>query len=422
MSLKERFAKLIEGLCSGVYEREHVMKLSLLSSIAGESVFLLGPPGVAKSLIARRLKYAYKENKTFEYLMSRFSTPDEVFGPVSIKKLKDEDKYERIVENYLPGSNIIFLDEIWKASPPIQNALLTGLNEKKYRNGEKEIDVDIRVLISASNELPNSGEGLEALWDRFLLRVFVDCIHDQVLFNQMITDENNSYLCNITDSIKITKKEYDDWSTSINKIKIPVHILDIIHDIRARVTLFNEQNDQNDYIYISDRRWKKIVRLLKTSAFLNDRDEVNIADCLIIDYCVWDKNHHREIAEGLILESLAGKVSRYTLKGDYTKLLNDFEHDVNAEIKRITDKKSEFIHKSIKEEWMQRYKQCADELEEISIKLESDKEKEKREIKSHLFAENKRVGVLLAGFDDFLQNISQYEIQLEKIRNLFINK
>jgi MoxR-like ATPase len=102
MTVKPKITALLKQLNEGVYEKEEVIALSLLSSIAGESIFLLGAPGVAKSLVARKLKYAYKDGSSFEYLMNRFSTPDEIFGPVSISKLKDEDKYERLVKNYLP--------------------------------------------------------------------------------------------------------------------------------------------------------------------------------------------------------------------------------------------------------------------------------------------------------------------------------
>ena len=90
-SIKSHITQLLKSLNEGVFEKEHTIALSLLSAMAGESIFLLGPPGVAKSLVARRLKLAFKDADAFEYLMSRFSTPDEIFGPVSISKLKDEE-------------------------------------------------------------------------------------------------------------------------------------------------------------------------------------------------------------------------------------------------------------------------------------------------------------------------------------------
>jgi MoxR-like ATPase len=209
MTVKEKTKALLNALNAGVYEKNNEIALALLSAVAGESIFLLGAPGVAKSLIARRLKYAFKDGKSFEYLMSRFSTPDEIFGPVSISKLKNEDKYERLVKNYLPDADIVFLDEIWKAGPSIQNALLTVINEKVFRNGEQEIRVPMKALIAASNELPAQNEGLEALWDRFLVRLVVEGIQEQQNFNSMISEKLDSYADNIDNSLKITKEKYE---------------------------------------------------------------------------------------------------------------------------------------------------------------------------------------------------------------------
>lgn len=330
--VKEKLKQILASLNDGIYEKEKALGLALLASLAGESIFLLGPPGVAKSLVARRLKHAYQGAKCFEYLMSRFSTPDEVFGPISIKQLKENDQYTRLTENYLPGSQIVFLDEIWKASPPIQNALLTALNEKIYRNGEKEIAIDLRGLIAASNELPSKEEGLEALWDRFLIRLVINGIEERTNFDLMIADARNLYQDSIPEAQKIQTSEYQSWTTEINKIQIPAEILDIIDLIRKALVQRNQSKKSDEQIIISDRRWKKIVRLLRSCAFANDRTEIDLMDCFLIAECLWDQPEQEQEVWDLVRNIIQQHGYRIGLPvQELAQEIQNFNQEVNEE-------------------------------------------------------------------------------------------
>lgn len=340
-TIKNNIGQILNKLCDGMYEREQEVKLALLASIAGESIFLLGPPGVAKSLIARRIKHAYKDAKSFEYLMGRFSTPDEIFGPISVSKLK-EDKYERITSGYLPDSEIVFLDEIWKASPAIQNSLLTAINEKIFRNGIEDIKIKMKLLIAASNELPRKGEGLEALWDRFIIRLYVDNIKDENNFNKMITDTKNLYEDCIPEELKITNEEYEQWQKEIDKVEVPPEVLEIINVIRKMIVIRNEKNKDKEPIYVSDRRWKKIVRILRTSAFLNGRNKVDIMDCFLIPYCIWNNVEEIEEVKNIVYEAIAKY--GYNIGIDITPIKKEIE-DLKKEIEEKTKKEIEVEEK-----------------------------------------------------------------------------
>ncbi len=345
MTVKPKITELLKRLNDGVIEKEEVIALSLLSSVAGESIFLLGAPGVAKSLVARRLKYAYKDGSSFEYLMNRFSTPDEIFGPVSISQLKDHDKYERIVKNYLPTATVVFLDEIWKAGPSIQNALLTVLNEKIYRNGEQEIQVPMKALISASNELPSKGEGLEALWDRFLVRLIVDGVKDKQSFNDMISKTLNSYNDTVGEALKITDDEYKKWNKQIDEIEIPENVFNVIHVVRSFIDQHNqrEENKQNP-IYISDRRWRKIVRLIRTSAFLNDRKVADLMDCFLIKDCLWNETEQIQATSQFVRDAI--QKHGYSLKFNFKGLkdeLDEFKTEIKEETKFEKDTRVETL-------------------------------------------------------------------------------
>ena len=289
LTVREHIAQLIELMSQGLYEKEHIMAVALLSAIAGESIFLLGPPGTAKSMVARRLKHVFKGAKSFEYLMSRFSTPDEIFGPVSISKLKNEDKYERLVDGYLPDAEVVFLDEIWKAGPAIQNALLTAINERIFKNGSETLHLPMKALIAASNELPTEDEDLEALWDRFLVRMVSNCISSEKIFYKMVRSKSIEEPV-IAENYLVDDALYLKWLSAIQEVEITDEVCRLVTHIRK--TLAEQQKKEEittlDY-YISDRRWKKIFHLMQASAFLNGRNAINVPDSVLLFHCLWNK-------------------------------------------------------------------------------------------------------------------------------------
>ena len=288
--IRQHIILLLKYMSEGIFEKENILAMSLLCAVAGESIFLLGPPGTAKSLVARRLKLVFKEAKSFEYLMSRFSTPDEIFGPVSISKLKNEDKYERITDGYLPDCTVVFLDEIWKAGPAIQNALLTVINERIYKNGSQTLSLPMKALIAASNELPAENEGLEALWDRFLVRMVSNCISDERTFFRMIQQDRLPEIA-IPEELLITDDTFASWQSAIAHISISDETCTIVTNIRK---LLKEEEKKQECtttldFYVSDRRWKKIFHLMRTSAWLNGRESIDETDCILLIHCLWNK-------------------------------------------------------------------------------------------------------------------------------------
>lgn len=319
VKLHDRIKALRDALSEGLYEKETAVRLALLTAIAGESIFFLGEPGCAKSMIARRVVQAFKADgnegiKYFETLLNAYTTPDEVFGNVSLKGLngelpdcKDKEVYRRLTEGMLPEADIAFLDEIWKANSTILNSLLTIVNERKYHNGNKVENVPLKALFAASNELPAKGQGLEALYDRLVLRLIVSFIEDEDKFFDMVESPSSSEF-ELSEDIKklqITNAELKEWKSEIDKVSLSEAAKSVISAVRKEFAVRNESMSEDDkrngeLFEVGDRRWKKIVHILKTSAFLNDRAEVDLMDCQLIEYCIWNTEKQQKTAREIV--------------------------------------------------------------------------------------------------------------------------
>ena len=323
----DRIEKLIEVLGSGLYEKETAVKLGLLTALAGESMFMLGAPGCAKSKIIRRIKEAFKADnkdgvKYFETLLNQFTTPEEVFGNISLKALNgqfidengkkiEKEEYRRLTEGMLPEADIAFLDEVWKASPAILNTLLTIVNERKFHNGSKVMNVPLKALFAASNELPAKGKGLEALYDRFIFRLPVDFIKNEDDFFEMIDQPaHEEFKLNEEDKkLLISNTELKEWAKEIDKVSLSEVSKQVISAIRKEMTLLNdamsdEDKKNGELFEVGDRRWKKIAHILKTSAFLNDRNEVDLMDCSLIENCIWGTEKQQKKAKEIVEKCL----------------------------------------------------------------------------------------------------------------------
>ncbi|MFW5827272.1 MAG: AAA family ATPase [Alkalispirochaeta sp.] len=314
--LSNRIQRLIAALGEGLLEKEETLRLTLLAAIAGENTFLYGPPGVAKSLLARRVSFAFRDAKTFEYLLGRFTTPEELFGPVSISRLKDADRFERVVDGFLPSAEIVFLDEIWNASSPILNTLLTAINEHRFRNGSEELHLPLQTVIGAAGQLVPEEPGIRNLWDRFLLRLPVSPVQGADTFIQLLQDNAPLDGDPVDSEDKISADELDEWTDARDAVTIPGDVASLIVDIRERIARHNSMT-QNDAdvasIEVSDRRWRQAARLLRTSALLNDRQAVNALDCIILRHCLWSRESDIPVVNTIIEEALR----RYTTSGRF---------------------------------------------------------------------------------------------------------
>ncbi len=246
----------------------------MLAALTNLNILFLGSPGVAKSFLVNRLTQHLEGGKIFDTLLTSFSTPEEIFGPFSMNKIK-EDKYERVVEGMLPTADLAFLDETFKANSSILNSLLTVMNERKYRNGVGYLDIPLISLVGASNETPSEEDGLEAMFDRFHLKYVTNSIQEPGNFMTMIEMPHEPPPPETT----FTRKDLAEARIEVDKIEMPKGVVQKLAKLREELN--------NSGFFVTDRTYKVSLKVLKAEAWLKGRDHVEDDDLDILRHMFW---------------------------------------------------------------------------------------------------------------------------------------
>lgn len=320
--LRTRIDFTLGEMESGLVERGTEVRLLLLSALCGEHLLLLGPPGTAKSELGRRLSLVCGTTY-FERLLTRFSVPEELFGPVSLLGL-EKDMYVRKTEGYLPEATVAFVDEIFKANSAILNSLLTILNERLFDNGAERLEVPLLCLVGASNELPESEE-LDALYDRFLFRKTVNQVSAQGLGELLSTpsiaaagEHASAPRTAPEDTCPSNTLTTEDFASARQKAKetveVPKEVVDLLVDLRVWLAESCEPP-----VYVSDRRLVKSVGMLRVAALTAGRTTVTPYDTLLLEHVLWAAPEDSSKIRKYLLERIAGDPgldqSKYLLKG-----------------------------------------------------------------------------------------------------------
>ncbi len=287
-SLAARLRPLIAALEHGLIERGLALRLALLTALAGEHTLLVGPPGTAKSGLARRLHRAFRDARYFERLLTRFSVPEELFGPLSISALED-DRYERQTEGFLPRAQIAFIDEVFKANSAILNALLTLLNEREFDNGPSRERCPLISVVGATNEIP-ADEIADAFFDRFLMRIGVGPV-DAARFGELLALDGSTFeVSGPMPAEAFDQGELQALAAAARAVDLPPEVAALLAELRARIATAGT--------YVSDRRWVKIGWLLRVAAATEGRRAVAIWDLWLLPWCAApDVARQHEIAE-----------------------------------------------------------------------------------------------------------------------------
>ncbi len=274
-------------------DKQEVIRLLLVSAVAGEHMLLIGPPGTAKSALVR-LFARLIDARYFEYLLTRFTEPNELFGPVDIRAFR-EGTYTRKTETMLPEAEMVFLDEIFRSNSAILNSLLTILNERKFSNGSRIMQVPLLSMFGASNEVPND-ENLSAIFDRFLLRVVSDNL-DSYHFHNLVAKGLTNEAARLTGADQVQRPLFSSKDLHEVHRRFDSHLKfseDFLSKYKGLIFQIRSEG-----ISVSDRRVVKLLKLFAASAIVDGREQANDSDFFILKH-IWNNLDQTEILEEIV--------------------------------------------------------------------------------------------------------------------------
>lgn len=328
------FSKLAEiknALNAKYFEREKEIDAILIALLSKQHMLMIGSPGTAKSALSADLSKIVQNMNYFQWLLTRFSTPEELFGALSLKDL-EQGVYKRNTANKLPEAHISFLDEIFKSNSAILNSLLTLINERIFYNNGHPVQVPLMSVIGSSNEYPEEGEGLEALFDRFLLRFEVDYIKDDNNFISMLKGQGQQIALP-----SMTMDELINLQFFTEMVNVPDEVYVKLSEIRYELN--------HEGIRPSDRRFKQSLSVLKAKALIEQRQHVIINDIVFLENALWESPDQKDLTSQIVRSFAQDTVLRTleTAENEAKEILKNLQQAPSTEASLESAKKLKTI-------------------------------------------------------------------------------
>ena len=331
----EKLRTIVSELSERFYERDDVVRTLVVTLLAGQHSLMLGPPGTAKSELARDLTSRVEGASYWEILLSKFTSPTRMFGPIDVGALA-RGEYRQVYEGRATTAHVAFMDEIFKCSTAALNETLGYLNERIYHpeNGGEPIRCPLIGAITASNELPDADDSA-AIYDRLLVRIEIGYLTDPSNFAALVRSAVRAPATASTPTTIHLSELQEAVTKSVPAIEVPDAMVDAICTLRAAL--------RRKELIASDRRWRQAVGLLQASAYLDGRTEVTETDLSILTHVLWNSPAERPVVEREVLH-LVNPDAKEAL--DLADTLDELETQLDAMAGQSREALSDWVIKN----------------------------------------------------------------------------